>query len=85
MPSIEGAKMPVTRAELRAECDRWKHMHSVASEKLRISEIEIAELRPVVEAAVAWNDVMPALTPPEAKLVAAVVNFLNMSEKRERA
>lgn len=41
--------MPVTRAELRAEVDRWKAMHKAASDKLAIADLQNSEMRKALE------------------------------------
>lgn len=51
------------------------------SKELDAALLKVEQMRPVVEAAIAWNDVAPALTMPEANLVSAVVGYLNKIEK----
>lgn len=52
-------------------------------EQLRVSKLENASMKAVVAAAIAWNNEMPALSPIEAKLVTAVVDYLNHAKKLE--
>lgn len=49
--------------------------------KLAEVELRIDAMQAVVDAAVTWNDEVPALSPVEAKLVSAVVAYKNLTEK----
>lgn len=70
-------------AKLRAE---WDEMNKQRQEMIRRAydaELQVDGMRKIVEAAVAWNNEVPALSQIEAKLVSAVVAYLNKTEKRK--
>lgn len=72
-----GAHAQVVIDEQNAEIERWKHMHTTASEGLRLALLQVEAMQKIVDAALAWDSIPTVKVRADARALDALITAVD--------